>query len=79
MPLHVDIRVNDELIDQLHIGRVEQLYSAIQVSNYLVVRGVHEPWAVPYSDEGVPFTHKYNDGALVCVQKAIAALNDPQV
>lgn len=74
MPLHIDIKVNEQLIDQLHIGRLDQLYSNEQVSQYLVVRGIYPPHAVPYQQEGVSFMHKYDDGALVCVEKAIAAL-----
>ena len=78
MPLHVDIRVNEKLIDQLHIGRIDALYSNTQVSEYVVVRGVHEPHAVPYDAEGISFTHKYDEGALVCVQKALQASRSAQ-
>lgn len=77
MPLHVDIRINERLIDQLHIGRTEQLYSGVQVSKYLVVQGLYQPHEVPYDTEGVPFEHKYDEGAVVCVQKALEALTAP--
>lgn len=74
MPLHIDIRVNERLINQLHIGRVDELYSNTQTSEYLVVEGIMKPREVKYGDDGVSFTHKYDEGAEVCVMKAVAAL-----
>lgn len=73
MPLHVDIKINEKLIDQLHIGRMEALYSAVQISTYRVVQGIYDSWAVPF-ETGVEFQHQYDQGALVCVEKAIEAL-----
>ena len=73
MPLHVDIRINETMITQLHIGRKDALLRNDQVSTYTVVKGAYDPWSVPW-DLGVDFTHKYDDGAEVCVQKALAAL-----
>lgn len=74
MPLHIDIRLNEKVIDQIHIGRVERLNSTDQVSHYQVVHGIYDDWAVPW-DTGTPFTHKYDEGGAVCVQKAFAALD----
>lgn len=73
MPLHVDVRINDRLIEQYHIGRTEKLVTATQTHQYRVVKGDYQPREVPYDALGVEFTHRYDDGAGVCVQKAIAA------
>jgi hypothetical protein len=74
MPLHVDIRVNDLLINQLHIGRTKGGTSPDDMNEYIVVDGdrprSHSDWYA----EGVPFNHRYGDGAEVCVMKAIEAM-----
>lgn len=74
MPLHVDIRVNANLISRIHIGRMEGSTDADSQNTYMAVLG-NEP--VRYEDwttRGVEFTHRYGDGAEICVQKAITAL-----
>lgn len=74
MPLHVEIRVNDKLLDTLHIGRTEQVHDVTQTSTYLVVSERTPEWGW---DDGVPFEHRYDEGALTCVRKAIQALEAP--
>jgi len=76
MPIHVDIRINEKLINSLHIGRSRGGTNLDDVNDYLVVEG-----RVPESFEdwvtyGVPFRHRYGDGAEVCVMKAIQVLKD---
>lgn len=85
MPLHVEVRVNKNRIGTLHIGRTESLLDKNQTSGYLVTadaEGEYITLGDQFSDnvdylvdwsDGVPFAHKYSDGALVCVQKGIEA------
>lgn len=75
MPVHVEIKVNDRVIDRLHIGRLNTLRSTEQVSTYLAVLGGVDDMNVMWSD-GQQFEHKYDEGIYVCVQKALEALND---
>lgn len=74
MPVHVSIRINDQLITEVHIGRVTPLHSNTQVSTYMAVSGVYPDRNVPYTRKGVAFEHKYDEGVQVCVQKALVAL-----
>lgn len=70
MPLSVEVKINGTLIGNLHIGRAEFLADHQQVSTYLV------SGSSTFSDGRVAeFKHKYSDGALVCVQKALEAWN----
>jgi hypothetical protein len=73
MPLHVDIRINDTLINQIHIARIKGGTKANDVNEYVVVDGPkparYEDWLI----DGVPFTHRYGDGAEVCVARALEA------
>lgn len=74
MPLHVEIRVNANLISKVHIGRVSGGTSPDDINTYRAVLGenpkTYDDWMA-----GVEFTHRYGDGAEVCVQKALAAIN----
>lgn len=74
MPVHVDIRVNDDTPIRLHIGRVDPLRPDRTEYEYLVVEAYEPDRMVPWG-EGVRFEHTYDDGLLVCVQKALEALN----
>jgi hypothetical protein len=75
MPLHVDIRVNDHLINTLHIGRLSGDTSPDSINSYKVVEGEMpdrlDKWLV-----GTDFEHRYGDGAEVCVMKAIQAITE---
>jgi hypothetical protein len=74
MPIHIDIRINRELINTLHIARVKGGTDADDINDYLVLEGDeplrYEDWLV----DGIPFTHRYGDGAEVCVMKGIQAM-----
>jgi hypothetical protein len=74
MPLHIDIKINDQLINQFHIGRIRGGSSPDDINDYLIVDGEkprsHSDWHV----DGTPFTHRYGDGAEVCVIKGLQAL-----
>lgn len=74
MPIHVDIKVNDLLINQVHIGRVEGDTDPDSVNSYLVVDGDRPRSHSDWHAVGIPFKHRYGDGAEVCVQKAMEAL-----
>lgn len=74
MPLHIDIRVNDKLINQLHIGRVSGGTQTDDINEYLIVDGEKPTrWEDWYID-GIPFQHRYGDGAEICVMKGMQAL-----
>lgn len=74
MPVHVDIRINDRLINQIHIGRVSGGTDVDDINTYLAVEG-DRPVVLPeWHKRGVSFEHRYGDGAEVCVRKAIEAL-----
>lgn len=74
MPLHIDIRVNKTLINQVHIARIKGDTHPDSVNDYVVVDGPaptrYEDWLV----DGIPFTHRYGDGAELCVMRGIRAL-----
>jgi len=74
MPLHIDIKVNDKLINQLHIGRTKGGTADDDINEYLIVDGeAPTRWEDWYID-GIPFTHRYGDGAEICVMKGMQAL-----
>jgi hypothetical protein len=74
MPLHVDIRINDTLINQIHIARTKGGTRADDVNEYVVVDGPkptrYEDWLI----DGITFQHRYGDGAEICVMKGIQAM-----
>ena len=74
MPIHVDIRVNNELINEIHIGRVSGGTDPDDINDYLVVEGYDPLRLEDWHIDGIPFQHRYGDGANVCVQKAMEAL-----
>lgn len=74
MPIHVDIKINDTLINTLHIGRFAGDGTAPDSVNvYLAVEG-KKPTSLDEWTKGAEFRHRYGDGAEVCVAKAIKAL-----
>lgn len=74
MPLHVDIKINDKLLGQVHITRVEGGTGLDDVNRYLAVDGDYPKRLEDWHIDGIPFVHRYGDGAVVCVQKALEAL-----
>jgi hypothetical protein len=73
MPLHVDIRINETLINTLHIGRVSGDTNPNTINNYVIVEG-ETPTTMDQWFEGEDFTHRYGDGAETCVLKGLKAL-----
>jgi hypothetical protein len=73
MPIHVDIRINDALIDTLHIGRADSFGGHEVEHTYLVTNEVNNTRVDWSGDEAVEFTHKYSEGAHICVAKALEA------
>lgn len=73
MPLHARIYINDTEIETLHIGRTKGGTKPDSINSYLAVLG-DRPQTADDWFAGVDFTHRYGDGALICVQKAIEAL-----
>ena len=74
MPIHIDIRVNDKVINQIHIGRVSGGTNPDDINNYLVIEGDIPLRMKDWYIDGIPFTHRYGDGAEVCVMKGMRAL-----
>lgn len=67
MPLHVTISLNDDRLHDLMIGRTEEFKTAHTEHEYMVIRD---------SDfsTSATFKHRYSDGALLCVERALQAL-----
>lgn len=73
MPLHIDIRVNDTLINQLHIARLQGGTNPNDINDYVILDGERPTRFEDWTIDGVPFRHTYGDGAEVCVMKGIEA------
>lgn len=73
MPLHVDIKINNTLINTVHIGRVSGGTNPDSINEYVIVEG-ETPQTIDHWYEGVDFTHRYGDGAEICVAKGLLAL-----
>lgn len=75
MPLHVDIRINETVIAQVHIGRTGGTSDEDSINTYRAVKT--EPYTPIdfWADDSVEFTHRYGDGALACAQKALTLLD----
>jgi hypothetical protein len=73
MPLHVEIKVNETLIDNYHIGRMSGDTRPDTINEYVIVEG-ETPTTMDQWFEGAGFTHRYGDGAAVCVAKGLLAL-----
>lgn len=92
MPLHIDVRINEDLIERFHIGRFGDTSTVNgQVYQYRVVISEkktvlsdefslnrkqfdNEPDWLEWEETPYTFTHRYGDGVLVCIQKALAAV-----
>jgi len=74
VPIHVDIKINDTLINTLHIGRFSgEGTKPDSVNTYLIVEG-DRPKSLDDWIKGKEYKHRYGDGAEVCVMKGIQAL-----
>lgn len=76
MPLHVDIRINERLIEQVHIGRFKGNTNPDSVNTYIATVEGTDSSPEWYAATAVEFQHRYGDGAFVCVEKALQALNE---
>jgi hypothetical protein len=74
MPIHVDIRVNQELVNQLHIARVKGGTGPEDINEYIIVEGDLPRSLSDWYTDGIPFQHAYIDGAEICVMRGIKAL-----
>lgn len=73
MPLHIDIKINDILINTVHIGRVSGDTNPDSINKYLIVDG-ETPQTADQWFEGEGFEHRYGDGAELCVARGLLAL-----
>jgi hypothetical protein len=74
MPLHVEIKANDKLLNTIHIGRSSGGTDPDDLNTYIAIEGERPAkWEDWYID-GIPYMHRYGDGAEVCVKKALEAL-----
>lgn len=90
MPLRVDVRINDELIERLHISRLNSNGGTAvdSINDYGVIRGskdlIHtdeplfkthdfkkDPDWIEWLEPNGQFQHRYGDGTLVCLMKAL--------
>ena len=70
MPLSVEISINGHEIETIRIGRVEEMKGKTHYHEYLVT--------APNGDYA-SFMHKYDEGARVCVAKALEALRQAAI
>lgn len=74
MPIHVYIEINTTPIETLHIGRIKGGTRPDDINTYVAVLGDRPLYEEEWLERGTKFTHRYGDMALVCVRKAIEAL-----
>ncbi len=74
MPIHVDIRVNKQIVNQIHIARVKGGTGPKDLNEYMAVEGDLPTSLSDWYTDGHSFNHWYADGAEVCVIKALQAL-----
>lgn len=67
MPISVEVNINGQPIETLYIGRLELFQGPEEWHSY-VVTSEKLGWR-----GDAMFYHKYSDGALTCVRKAIEA------
>lgn len=74
MPLHIEIKINNTVLNTLHIARVKGDTRPDSNNDYLIIEGEYplrnEDWYI----DGVTFKHRYGDGAEVCVMRGIQAM-----
>lgn len=75
MPIHVEIRANEQVVQHLHIARLgNKLHRTVgTVNRYAAVLGA-EPVTYAEWEAGIHFTHTYGDGVEVLVQRALNAI-----
>jgi hypothetical protein len=75
MPIHVEVSINTTQIDSIHIGRVRGGTDPDDINDYLVVHGDRPTRLEDWHIDGIPFRHRYGDGALICVKRGIEAIH----
>jgi len=70
VPLSVEIKINGREIETIRIGRVEEMKGKTHYHEYLVTAP---------DGEYASFMHKYDEGARVCVAKALEALRQAAI
>jgi hypothetical protein len=78
MPLHIDIRLNRELLHTLHIARLEGGTAPDDINTYVIVKGEEPLFREQWVANGTQYEHRYGDGADICVMKGIEAMNEEQ-
>jgi hypothetical protein len=75
MPIHVEIRANEQVVQHLHIARLgNKLHRTVgAVNRYAAVFGP-EPITYAEWEAGTVFTHAYGDGVETLVQRALNAI-----
>lgn len=81
MPLHVEIKLNHQLLHTIHIGRMNGGTRPDDINTYrAVITYPGENTVADFdSPDAVEYSHRYGDGADICVSKAITALYSPEV
>ena len=83
MPIHVDIRINDTVVESLHVGRMSKNGThAGSINEYSILKGsdLDKPGLVsepnePEWDTGVRFNHRYGDDVLLALFRGLYALH----
>ena len=78
MAVQVEMRVNGNIINVLHIGRIEGTEDKHSVNTYLAGfrrAGEQPDW---YAPDFVEMTHRYGDGIEELVRKALNAIKEDQ-
>lgn len=76
MPLHIDVRLNHQLLHTINIGRFNGGTDPDDINTYRAVITQPGQYDVDYfSPDSVEYTHRYGDGADLCLARAIHALH----
>lgn len=77
MPISVTVKLNDRTIKTVHIARLGADAGRVgdRTHIYAAIEAKHEPSEHDFEHAEVTFEHTYSDDILVCVEKALSALN----
>jgi hypothetical protein len=76
MPIHVNIDINKHPITDIHIGRIAGDTNPDSINTYVVVNGYEPLYKEDWINGGIQFEHRYGDNILICIRKAIQALEE---
>lgn len=79
MPIHVTIAINDDVLETVHIGRIEGDTRPESVNVYLAVAGKKPSSVQDWKERGEAFLHRYGEGAYACVMRALDVLINRRV